>query len=135
MHDDVAAIGRWLGRVVRGWFAYFAVPGSMRRVAAFRHWVVRAWLTALRRRSRTHRTTWGRIAGIADKFLPRARILHPWPEARFAVTHPRWEPGARIGHAGICAGGGSQDPSLPRLGRVCKAQSQRRIMPMVSMAR
>src|ERR671926_125655 len=30
MHDDVAAIGRWLGRVVRGWFAYFAVPGSMR---------------------------------------------------------------------------------------------------------
>src|ERR671933_680702 len=89
MHDDVAAIGRWLGRVVRGWFAYFAVPGSMRWVAAFRHWVVRAWLTALRRRSQKHRMTWGRIVGIADKFLPRARILHPWPEARFAVTHPR----------------------------------------------
>jgi RNA-directed DNA polymerase len=89
MHDDVAVIGRWLGRVVRGWFAYFAVPGSMRWVAAFRHWVVRAWLRALRRRSQKHRMTWGRIAGIADKFLPRARILHPWPEARFAVTHPR----------------------------------------------
>ena len=89
MHDDVAAIGRWLGRVVRGWFAYFAVPGSMRWVAAFRHWVVRAWLRALRRRSQKHRMTWGRVAGIADEFLPRARILHPWPEARFAVTHPR----------------------------------------------
>src|SRR5918911_284265 len=89
MHDDVAAIGRWLGRVVRGWFAYFAVPGSLRWLAAFRHWVVRAWLTALRRRSQKHRMTWGRIAGVADKFLPRARILHPWPEARFAVTHPR----------------------------------------------
>ena len=89
MHDEVAATGRWLGRVVRGWFAYFAVPGSMRWLAAFRHWVVRAWLTALRRRSQKHRMTWGRIAGIADKFLPRARILHPWPEARFAVTHPR----------------------------------------------
>ena len=25
--------------------------------------------------------------------------------ARFAVTHPRWEPGARIAPAGICAGG------------------------------
>ena len=23
----------------------------------------------------------------------------------FAVTHPRWEPGARIAPAGICAGG------------------------------
>ena len=89
MHDEVAAIGRWLGRVVRGWFAYFAVPGSMRWLAAFRHWVVRAWLRALRRRSQKHRMTWSRIAGIADKFLPRARILHPWPEARFAVTYPR----------------------------------------------
>ena len=89
MHGGVAALGRWLGQVVRGWFAYFAVPGSMRWVAAFRHWVVRAWLRALRRRSQRHRMTWGRIAGIADRFLPRARILHPWPEARFAVTHPR----------------------------------------------
>ena len=25
---------------------------------------------------------------------------------RFAVTHPRWEPGAVILHAGLCAGGG-----------------------------
>ena len=24
---------------------------------------------------------------------------------RFAVNHPRWEPGALIAHAGICAGG------------------------------
>jgi RNA-directed DNA polymerase len=89
MHDEVAATGRWLGRVVRGWFAYFAVPGSMRWLAAFRHWVVQSWLAVLRRRSQKHRTGWGRIAGIADQFLPRARILHPWPEARFAVTHPR----------------------------------------------
>jgi hypothetical protein len=45
------------------------------------------WLAVLRR-SQKHRMTWGRIAGIANRFLPRARILHPWPEARFAVTHP-----------------------------------------------
>ena len=89
MHDEVATTGRWLGCVVRGWFAYFAVPGSMRWLAAFRHWVVQTWLAVLRRRSQKHRMTWGRIAGIADRFLPRARILHPWPEARFAVTHPR----------------------------------------------
>jgi len=89
LHDDVAATGRWLGRVVRGWFAYFAVPGSMRWLTAFRHWVVQTWLAVLRRRSQKHRMTWGRIAGIANRFLPRARILHPWPEARFAVTHPR----------------------------------------------
>src|SRR3954447_6676909 len=89
MHDEVAATGRWLGRVVRGWFAYFAVPGSMRWLAAFRHWVVQTWLAVLRRRSQKHRMTWGRIAGITNQFLPKARLLHPWPEARFAVTHPR----------------------------------------------
>ena len=70
-------------------YTYFAVPGSMRWLAAFRHWVVQTWLAVLRRRSQKHRMTWGRIAGIASRFLPRARILHPWPEARFAVTHPR----------------------------------------------
>jgi len=62
MHDEVAATGRWLGRLVRGWFAYFAVAGSMRRLAAFRHWVVRAWLRALRRRSQKHRMTWPEFA-------------------------------------------------------------------------
>ena len=33
---------------------------------------------------------------------------------RFAVTYPRWEPGARIAPAGICAGGTGQPVSLPR---------------------
>jgi hypothetical protein len=35
----------------------------------------------------------------------RARILHPWPDARFAVKHPRRGPGAYVALAGICAGG------------------------------
>jgi hypothetical protein len=26
---------------------------------------------------------------LVDHWLPRPRILHPWPEQRFAVTHPR----------------------------------------------
>ncbi|HEV2007767.1 MAG TPA: hypothetical protein VGQ88_03500, partial [Burkholderiales bacterium] len=30
----------------------------------------------------------------AAAFLPAVRILHPWPNARFAVNHPRWEPSA-----------------------------------------
>ena len=34
-----------------------------------------------------------------------ARILHPWPQQRFAVKYPRWEPSARMGPARLCAGG------------------------------
>jgi RNA-directed DNA polymerase len=26
---------------------------------------------------------------LAERYLPFPRILHPWPEQRFLVTHPR----------------------------------------------
>lgn len=30
--------------------------------------------------------TYERITKIADTWLPKPRILHPWPDGRFAVT-------------------------------------------------
>ena len=48
---------------------------------------------------------WERMQKLADDWLPKPRILHPWPDARFAVTHPRWEPYAGIPLVRICAGG------------------------------
>src|ERR1700722_14436622 len=38
--------------------------------------------------------------------------------SRRAVTHPRWEPCARIGLARICAGGAGELASLPRTSRL-----------------
>jgi hypothetical protein len=32
---------------------------------------------------------WERLERLADRWLPKPRILHPWPDARFAVKHPR----------------------------------------------
>jgi hypothetical protein len=29
------------------------------------------------------------MAKLADDFLPKPRVLHPWPSVRFAVRHPR----------------------------------------------
>jgi hypothetical protein len=26
---------------------------------------------------------------LAEDFLPKPKILHPWPTARFAAKHPR----------------------------------------------
>ena len=52
-------------------------------------------------RSQKDWMTWSRIKKLADDFLPQARILHPWPHARFAVNHSRWEPSALVGHARI----------------------------------
>jgi len=44
--------------------------------------------------------------GIVQKWIPKAKILHPWPEERFERYLPKVrEPSAVILPAGICAGG------------------------------
>src|SRR5229473_3595013 len=81
--------GRWLASVVRGHQAYYGVPGNYRAVHAFRTQVTRHWYQALRRRSQKTRLTWARMNRIVTRWLPPTRIVHPFPEARFAATHPR----------------------------------------------
>ncbi len=104
-HDTTDQVGHWLRQVMDGWFNYHAVPQNHDALAAFRFHILEAWRRALRRRSQRDRTTWARITALAHRWLPQPRIHHPWPFKRFAVIHPRWEPGALMGHAGFCAGG------------------------------
>ena len=89
MHWPISEQGEWLKQVVRGFFNYHAVPTNSRALAAFRHHVRVLWGRTLRRRSQKDRTTWDRIAQLAEEWLPKPRILHPWPNVRFAVKHPR----------------------------------------------
>jgi hypothetical protein len=105
MHEPIPQQGRWLAQVIRGYFAYHAVPTNSQRLNAFRYHVLVLWRRTLRRRTQKDWATWERISRLARDYLPAPRILHPWPSIRFAVKHPRWEPGARIAPAGICAGG------------------------------
>jgi len=93
-HQPIPEQGKWLGQVVRGFFAYHAVPTNSTALNAFRHQVTDLWRRSLRRRSQKDRTTWARMVELTDAFVPRARILHPWPSDRFAVKYPRWEPSA-----------------------------------------
>jgi RNA-directed DNA polymerase len=108
MHQPLPRQGKWLGQVVAGWFNYHAVPTNSRALGAFRYHVVELWRRALRRRSQKDLTTWKRIEAIARDWLPLPKILHPWPERRFAVKHPRWEPYAGIPPVRFCAGGAQQ---------------------------
>jgi group II intron reverse transcriptase/maturase len=84
MHQSVAEQGQWLGSVVRGYFAYHAVPGNWKTLGAFRTQCTRIWYRSLRRRSHKSRLTWDRMNEIVDAWLPHACILHPWPEQRCA---------------------------------------------------
>jgi RNA-directed DNA polymerase len=89
MHWPISEQGGWLKRVVGGFFNYHAVPTNSRALAAFRYHVTVLWERALRRRSQRGRKTWDRITQLAEEWLPKPRILHPWPSVRFAVKHPR----------------------------------------------
>ena len=89
MHRPIPEQGQWLKAVVTGFFAYHAVPTNMRVLGAFRHHVTDLWRRTLRRRSQKDRMTWERMQRIAEAWLPPPRILHPWPNQRFAVNHPR----------------------------------------------
>jgi RNA-directed DNA polymerase len=105
MHQPIPLQGAWLRQVVAGFFGYHAVPTNSRALLAFRHHVTELWRRTLRRRSQKDGSTWERVTKLVDDWLPKPRILHPWPEQRFAVKHPRWEPYAGVPHVRFCAGG------------------------------
>ena len=105
MHQPIPEQGKWLKQVVTGYFNYHAVPTNRPTLTAFHFHVTTLWQRSLRRRSQKDWTTWERTARLANDWLPKPRILHPWPNVRFAVRHPRWEPRAGIPLARICAGG------------------------------
>ena len=114
MHEPLREQAEWLKQVVTGFFNYHAVPTNSPALGAFRYHVIELWRRTLRRRGQKHRMTWRRIGKLADHWLPKPRILHPWPNQRFAVKHPRWEPYAGKPHVRFCAGGAQQCASLPR---------------------
>ncbi len=89
MHEPIPEQGAWLKQVVRGFFAYHAVPTNGTALGAFYYYVKRIWLRTLRRRSQKDRFSWQRMHGLAADWLPQPRILHPYPDKRFAVMHPR----------------------------------------------
>ncbi len=79
--------GKWLGAVVRGWLNYHAVPGNSAAIHSFKNRIVEAWRRALRRRSQmAHRgTTWDVMRRIAARHIPKATIVHPYPNQRLRV--------------------------------------------------
>ena len=89
MHLSIPEVGRWLGSVVRGHLAYFAVPGNSHAMGEFVEQVTRHWLNALRRRSQRARVTWERMARLEERWLPKPRVTHPYPAKRFDVRYPR----------------------------------------------
>ena len=82
-HEPIPVIGKWLRRVIQGYFNYHAVPGNSWRLSTFRKEVGRAWLHALRRRGQHGRMPWARFMRYVARYVPLVRVLHPYPNQRF----------------------------------------------------
>jgi len=89
MRAPVPQTGEWLKSVVQGYFNYYAVPGNLDSLAVFRDRLLGLWWRTLRRRSQKHRLSWNRMLTLGQRWLPAPRVLHPYPAARFAASHPR----------------------------------------------
>jgi RNA-directed DNA polymerase len=89
MHQSIPEQGKWLKQVITGFFNYHAVPTNWAALGAFRAEITERWRRTLSRRSQKGDLNWTRMAKLADDWLPKPRILHPWPNQRFAVKHPR----------------------------------------------
>jgi group II intron reverse transcriptase/maturase len=89
MHEPVAQTGPWLRSVVQGYFNYHAVPGNIDSLSAFRCRVIRLWRTMMIHRGQKHHLTWARMQKLADRWIPKPRVLHPYPRVRFDAIHPR----------------------------------------------
>ena len=86
MHDPIPEQGAYLRSVVVGHTRYYGVPLNSPSISIFRKEVCRMWLRSLRRRSHKHRLTWERMQRLIAKWIPMARVCHPYPLKRFGVT-------------------------------------------------
>jgi group II intron reverse transcriptase/maturase len=86
MHDPVDEVGEWLQSVVGGHIRYYGVPTNSSALQTFRHEVSRYWKRVLSRRSQIGYVTWERMSRLMRRWLPPARICHPYPSCRVRVT-------------------------------------------------
>ena len=85
MHEPVPELGQWLGSVLRGHLQYYGVPMNAPALHLFRFQMARLWHRTLCRRSQKGRILWDRTKRLIERYLPPARVCHPYPLKRLGV--------------------------------------------------
>jgi group II intron reverse transcriptase/maturase len=86
MHHRIADTGRWLTGVLRGHYQYYGVPRNINALDQFYEKVKRLWHKSLRRRSdKKSKATWKYTSKHMERWLPKPRIVHPYPSQRLNV--------------------------------------------------
>jgi RNA-directed DNA polymerase len=84
-HQPVPKQGSYVRSVVNGHVRYYGVPMNSRAISSFRFEVGRLWWQSLRRRSQRP-LRWHKMDRILKRWLPPARVCHPYPLERLGVT-------------------------------------------------
>ena len=85
LHDPIPEVGSWLRSVLLGHMRYYGVPMNSRALSLFRFRLIWYWRRSLRRRSHKTNMTWQRMRRLIQRWLPPARIFHPYPLQRLGV--------------------------------------------------
>jgi group II intron reverse transcriptase/maturase len=86
LHSPVPVVGKWLRIVLLGHYRYYGLPGNSRKLEAFRYHLSRLWFKTLLRRSQRNRLNWERMDRLINRWLPKPRIWHPYPDLSLYVT-------------------------------------------------
>ena len=73
------------GSVIRGHCQYYGIAGNSRAIRRFRDELNRLWRRALSRRSQKGQVNWERMQRLIKRWIPPARIVHPYPWVTLAV--------------------------------------------------
>ena len=85
MHTPIPEQGAYLRSVLLGHFHYYGVPMNGPALGAYRMAVGYLWRTVLRRRSQGNHLPWHRMERLITRWLPPARVCHPYPLMRLRV--------------------------------------------------
>lgn len=86
MHHPIQEVGQWLKAVVTGHYRYYGIPGNFDAMNYFRHEISLRWKHSLKRRSQKGNITWVKMEKLIDRWLPKPRIYHKYPNERVGVT-------------------------------------------------
>lgn len=77
--------GSWLRKVMHGLINYYGIPGNGKALATLRTEICRNWRKSLRRRGNKRPINWVHMTKLIDRWIPKVRIVHPYPNQRRCV--------------------------------------------------